>query len=93
VDERDFERAPGAALDDHLGGSVVRVVDHDQLGVDARERLVEVVDEGADDCLLVARRRDDRQLRDARLRDGRPCAMGRGPTGGVLLSFSHVSPS
>ena len=93
VNERDFERAPGPALGDDAWSCVVRVVDHDQLGVHAGECLVEALDEGADDRLLVASGRDDRQLwSGARPPDRHPCAAGRCPADRVLLCISHVVP-
>src|SRR6185295_12273015 len=53
MDHGDLELATGPGLDDRLRGGVIRVVDHDELGVNAGERLVEADDEIADDGLLV----------------------------------------
>ena len=93
VDDRHLEPCRGAALGDDGGGIVVGVVDDDELRAHAREFRVEAVDERADDCLLVARRSNDRELRPAEARRTRSRPEGRrSPFNAVLLSFSHDVP-
>ena len=65
MDDRDVDLGLGAVLVDDGRRSVVGIVDDDQLGVNARQRFIESLDECADDGLFVARRRDDRDLGDA----------------------------
>ena len=91
MDDRDVEPCRGPPLGDDRRGSVVGVVHDDEFGVDAREFAVQAVDERADDGFLVARGRDDRQLRRPRP-PSRSRAGGRRGPNGILLSLSHGSP-
>ena len=94
MDDGDVDARAAAPRSIHDAGRiVVRVVDDDELGVNAGERLVEAVDERADDRLLVARRRDDRDLGNGRWRNAVPSVEGRfRPSVPVLSRFPHGSP-
>ena len=87
---RDLARALG----DDVGRGVVGVVDDDELGMDARERLVEALDEGAyaglPHCALA--RRSSVQASQMQGPPGRRQKRVLGPGLGMLVLHPHSSP-